>query len=53
MERLEGAETDVEGYFGAFGLALPEDFFGEVETGGRGGDAAAFAGVDGLVALGV
>ena len=53
MEGLEGSEADVEGDFGAIGLAPLEDFFGEVEASGGGGDAAAFTGVDGLVALGV
>ena len=43
----------MEGDFGAVRLALAEDFFSEVEAGGGGGDAAAFAGEDGLVAFSV
>jgi hypothetical protein len=53
VERLEGAEADVEGYFGAAGWALLEDILGEMEAGGGSGDTASFAGEDGLVAFGV
>ena len=56
MQGLESAEADVEGYFGANGaggFAAFHCFIGEVQAGGGGGDAAAFAGEDGLVALGV
>jgi len=53
VQGLEGSQTDVKGYLGTVHLALAENFLGKVEAGGGGGHAAAFAGEDGLVTLGV
>ena len=55
VQRLEGAQADVQrdvGDVGA-GAALVEDLRREVQAGGGGGDGAALAGEDGLVALAV
>lgn len=52
----EGAEADMKGDFGDFdagGLDAMENFLGEVEPGGGGGDGAGGLGEDGLVALGI
>lgn len=54
--RLECAEADVEGDLGGFDSAVADagdDFGSEVESGSGGGDGAAFAGIDGLVAVAV